>query len=128
MQAPLSRAEREQARLVEARNRWECSKEVEKQVVAKRETEKAAVAKQRQEGKDEQRQGAYTQHRRSLNADKLSKLPGMNKRLSKRQLMMKAEDWRRFQQDVGPEPTYSRSRRDSAVPFPVAQTSPDQLA
>ncbi|KAI5123774.1 hypothetical protein M0805_000363 [Coniferiporia weirii] len=118
LQAPLSEAEREQATLAAARNRWERSKEVERQVMVKKEAEKAAAAKQRQEEGDK-RPSAKPEHRRSLSADKLGKLPGASGPTSKRQSMLKVEDWRRYQQDTGTAgPAQPPSGRDPAVPFP----------
>lgn len=123
LQAPLTRAEREQTALADARGRWERSKEVEKQVMAKREAEKAAVVKQRQEDKDDRRQSSRAQHERSLSTDRLNKLPGTNERSGKRQSMLKVEDWRRFQQEADVEPTSPKAKRNANVPFPVAQAA-----
>ena len=117
LQAPLSQAEQEQARLAEARSRWERSKEVEKQVMAKKLAEKEAALKQRQ---DEKTKKQGEEHQRSLSADKLNRLPGAASS-SKRQSMMKVEDWRRYQQEVETSPARSKSpsKRDSTVPFPA---------
>ncbi|KAL5535599.1 hypothetical protein ACEPAF_3693 [Sanghuangporus sanghuang] len=122
LQAPLSQAEQEQARLAEARSRWERSKEVEKQIMEKKLAEKEAALKQRQEEKMKKQGEGY---QRSLSADKLNKLPGALTSSSKRQSMMKVEDWRRYQQEVGTSPARSKSptKRDSTVPFPAAQGS-----
>ncbi|THH06812.1 hypothetical protein EW145_g3823 [Phellinidium pouzarii] len=124
LQAPLSQAEREQAELAAARSRWEHSKEVERQVMTKKQAEKEVAAKQRREEKDEKRLSVNSQHQRSLSADKLGKLPGASGLTSKRQSMLKVEDWRRYQQDVEVmSPAQPSSRRDSVVPFPAAQAS-----
>lgn len=121
LQAPLSRAERDSAALADARSRWERSKEVEKQVMAKKLAEKEAALKQRQGDKDEKKAGQGASHERSLSADKLNRLPGASS-TSKRQSMMKVEDWRRYQQEVdAPSRSKSPPKRDSNVPFPVAQ-------
>lgn len=130
LQAPLSRAEREHAELSAARSRWERSKEIERQVMMKREAEKAAAAKQaekrRASGGDVLGIGSSPtkQHGRSLSAE-LGKIPGAGSGGSKRQSMLKVEDWRRYQQEM--EVTESSpegaSKRDSTVPFPAVQTS-----
>ncbi|KAH8120443.1 hypothetical protein DFH11DRAFT_1685736 [Phellopilus nigrolimitatus] len=124
LQAPLSRAEGEHAKLAEARIRWERSKEIERQVMSKKQAEKAAAVKQRLEEKEEKASGVkqqqQQQQQRSLSADKLGRLPGAS--TSKRQSMLKVEDWRRFQQETDVAgPAHPSSKRDSNVPFPAAQ-------
>lgn len=122
LQAPLIRAEREQAELEAARQRWERSKEIEKQVMSKKQAEKAAAAKQaekRRHSNDDRgkNEGASAGHQRSLSADKLAKITGPSGSGSKRQSTLKVEDWMRFQQESsGAE----GSRRSSDVPFPAA--------
>lgn len=124
LQAPLSQAEKEHAALAEARSRWERSKEVEKQVMAKKQAEKQAAVKQRQEEKEEQKLSTRDPHQRSLSADKLSKLPGSSS-TSKRQSMLKVEDWRRYQQEVETAGPMQPSVNRDSVAFPSAQASRD---
>ena len=124
LQAPLSKAEREQAELENARQRWERSKEIEKQVMAKKQAEKAAAAKQAEkrrhsnDDRNPKNAGDSHGHRRSLSADKLAKMsvPAPN---PKRQSTMKVEDWMRYQQEVGGS-SGQDSLRNSNVPFPAA--------
>ena len=125
LQAPLSRAERERAEVEAARQRWERSKTLEKQAMAKREAEKMAAAKDKKQkgGKGESsshpdRKTDKNQARRqSQSADLLVAQQGTVGSTSKRQSTMKVEDWRRYQHET---PGASSSRRDSNVPFPGA--------
>lgn len=132
MQRPLSEAEREQASLAEARARWERSKAAEKREASKRLAEKEAALKQRMEEREmREKDQKKNTHERSLSADRLGKLPSANVgSSSKRQSMLKVEDWRRYQQDTdqaGPAQAQAQapaaSRRDSNVPFPGAQNA-----
>lgn len=126
LQRPLTEAEREQAALGEARARWERSKAAEKRDAARRLAEKEAIMKQRLEEREHRaKDDKKHQHERSLSADHLTKLPGATVGSgSKRQSMLKVEDWRRYQQDAGQAgagQSQGASRRDSNVPFPGGQ-------
>ena len=128
LQRPLSEAEREQAALSEARARWERSKAAEKREASRRLAEKEAALKQRlDERENRAKDDKRHQHERSLSADRLGKLPGAGANggsTSKRQSMLKVEDWRRYQQDAeqpGSGQAQVASKRDSNVPFPAGQ-------
>lgn len=137
LQAPLTNAEKEQAELEAAKQRWERSKALEKEAVTKRQAEKAAQLEKRRRAEEEQeRSGSkrsppvggdsqQKQHSRSLSADRLAALGNISS--SKRLSTMKVEDWQRYQQEIErPSPVHSgsASRRDSRtlaadnVPFP----------
>jgi hypothetical protein len=130
LQAPLSQAEKEQAEIEAARNRWERSKAVEREAVTKRQAEKAALAKEAEKKRrsDEGQGGGRRSmtlkenvgHGRSLSADKLATLGTSSKRLS----MLKVEDWQRYQQDLemGPRPADAPA---SAIPFPKDRQPPN---
>lgn len=139
MQAPLTQAEKEQANLEAAKNRWERSKDIEKSVVTRRQAEQAALYakedKKRKTQDDREKTGrggkreslapndaGKGDHHRSLSADKLVALGTSSRRVS----TMKVEDWVKYQQDV-PERTPSTSKRQpravgpadqSPIPFP----------
>lgn len=137
LQAPLTQAEKEQADISEARNRWERAKNIEKQAVERRQAEKEQAVKERtRKSGDSPRLGRRTAsgedanakpgHRRSLSAELLSNIPGAQSS-SKRMSTLKVEDWQRHQQDAddeSPRPTRGRGqsstmpRRQSGVPFP----------
>jgi hypothetical protein len=141
MQAPLAQAEREQAELIAARNRWERSNAVEKEVVNRQLAEKAAAytkeAERRRKSDDLIGKGASRRsmtmkemgghkHSRSLSADKLAALGG-GTTSSKRMSTMKVEDWQKYQQEATTDrpPELSSARRDSrpmkgegGIPFP----------
>ena len=146
LQAPLTQAEKEQADISAARNRWERAKSAEKAAVEKRQAEKererAAAARRPGLGlglETGQQQGADgKKHRRSLSADMLAAVPGAQAS-SRRMSTLKVEDWQRAQQDAepgpsprqqqtstSPRPGHSRQgsatlpRRMSGVPFPDA--------
>ncbi|KAK7059062.1 hypothetical protein VNI00_001686 [Paramarasmius palmivorus] len=135
LQAPVTNAEKEQAELQAAKQRWERAKALEKEAVTKRQAEKAAQLEKRKKAEEEQerfgRKKSPTagdtlqkRHSRSLSADRLAALGSVssNKRLS----TMKVEDWQRYQQEVEAPvvaQSGSASRRDSRtlaadVPFP----------
>ncbi|KAH9837044.1 uncharacterized protein C8Q71DRAFT_796479 [Rhodofomes roseus] len=144
LQEPVTRAEKEQLEIAEAKARWERAKASEKQAVAKRQAEKAAAvskdaAKQHKSGEpagtsdkrksrtmeQQQQPGSSRQHSRTLSADILAHVPGTAS--SKRMSTMKVEDWQKHQQDVelGFRPEEQRaSRRRSAVPFPETHDRP----
>lgn len=137
LQGPLSKAEQEQAQLAAARTRWEKSKALERQAMAKRDAEKAALAgkqgsKRKPDGngdKSDKRlsktgEGRPGGHARSLSADQLARLAAPASS-SKRQSYMKVEDWQRYQSETEAAQAQDKfSKRDSAVPFPAAPRAP----
>ncbi|KAI0756712.1 hypothetical protein C8Q80DRAFT_1093039 [Daedaleopsis nitida] len=145
LQAPLTQAEKEQADISEARNRWERAKNIEKQAVEKRQAEKEQAVKERTRKSGESpRLGRRTAsgedvndkpgHRRSLSAELLANIPGAQSS-SKRMSTMKVEDWQRHQQDAddeSPRATHGRGasstmpRRQSGVPFPESSRERDR--
>ncbi|KAL0578736.1 hypothetical protein V5O48_003292 [Marasmius crinis-equi] len=136
LQGPVTNAEKEQADLAAAKQRWERSKQAEKEAVTKRQAEKAAQMERRRRGEDEAERsgrnkssgpsGNTKRHSRSLSADRLAALGGSTN--SRRLSTMKVEDWQRYQQEVEParppQGGGSGSKRDSrafnseSVPFP----------
>lgn len=145
MQAPVTKAEKEQAMLLAAKERWERAKEKEKVDTSKRRAEKAAAiskeAKKKTkgpeasggEGDSPQARGRTTgrqepggRHSRSLSAELLSALPRGTTSSSKRASQMKVENWQRNQLEEPAKPSTVRqgsmSNRQSAVPFPDAGT------
>ena len=121
LQAPLSQAIREQAELEAAKSRWERSKEVEKQVMARRDAEKAAAAKAAVKKKTRGDHEGQEADSRVLSADRLHRLPGGGPS-GKRQSMLKVEDWRRYQQEVVETPLQMKhSKSDSRIPFPASR-------
>lgn len=141
MQAPLSRAEKEQADLAAAKSRWERSKDIEKSVVTKRQAEQAALYaredKKRKTQDDREKTGKGGRrasatldevdrghHSRSLSADKVATIGGLVSS-SKRASTMKVEDWQKFQKEQSDRPAAgatskrdTRGKRSSEVPFP----------
>ena len=117
LQKPLSKAAEEEATLAEARERWERSKAVEKEAMAKRHAEKAAevdaklkerekvkrTSKSPDAGDPERRRSK----RGSLSLDGLNSLTGSG-RLS---TAAKVEEWQKAQQSNPPEER-RRSRRE----------------
>ncbi|KAJ7596904.1 hypothetical protein C8J56DRAFT_1021331 [Mycena floridula] len=130
LQRPLTTAERENADLETAKQRWERSKALEKEAVTKRQAEKAAMLEKRKRSEDDQERpgrkslGAErsrnARHSRSLSADKLGNPPNASKRLS----TMKVEDWKKYQQEVDAKP--SGGRRDSRAPVNADVPFPDR--
>ncbi|KAH7928519.1 hypothetical protein BV22DRAFT_1082819 [Leucogyrophana mollusca] len=139
MQAPLTQAEKEHAEIEAAKNRWERSRAVEKEQVARRQAEKAAqVAAREEKNKRQSVDGLGKRNSTLLDAGKTGERPppgalsadklaaiANNSASSKRQSMMRVEDWQRYQQDteLGVKPDRgSGSKRDSrasaTVPFP----------
>lgn len=116
MQDPVTAAQKEQADLAAAKERWDRSKALERDAVARRQAEKAALLERRKEGQpgrssaDGMRPKA--QHSRSLSADMLATLgSGVSNRKS---AALKVEDWQRYQQTTGAaEASGSARRRDS---------------
>ena len=131
MQAPLTKVERETAELVDAKQRWERAKALEKEAVTKRQADMAAaLAREEKKKKKDQRSGSGSgpelvpdsgkdQHTRSLSTDKLGTLPrGSMNPNSKRMSVMKVEDWKRSQlEQISPADDTSAKRRES-VPSP----------
>ncbi|RDB28626.1 hypothetical protein Hypma_015637 [Hypsizygus marmoreus] len=131
MQAPLTQAEKEQAELRAARQRWERNKALEKEAVTRRQGERAAQLEKRKRSEDEGERhprkslsptdARGRRHSRSLSHDRLAATGSSSKRLS----TLKVEDWQRYQHDieVGVRPdatvttgTGSSSRRESRTP------------
>ncbi|KAI0080288.1 hypothetical protein K474DRAFT_1704839 [Panus rudis PR-1116 ss-1] len=133
MQAPLTQAEKEQAELSEAKQRWERAKANEKLAVAKRQAEQAAAlnkdSKKKRKGDEPahsrgrslsppEAEGRPGRHSRALSADMLATIPNVSS--SKRMSTLKVDDWQKHQlKDLGsPSIEPSASKRRSAVPFP----------
>lgn len=130
LQAPLTNAEKEQAKVTAAKARWERSIATERQAVTKRQAERvAAQAKEARRRRSEeavqdgdntnkQLRAPVTRHTRSKSADKLGTMPIPTVRPSSARLStLKVEDWQRHQVVQGQAGT-TQTRRDSAVPFP----------
>ncbi|TDL28718.1 hypothetical protein BD410DRAFT_760259 [Rickenella mellea] len=121
LQEPLSKAEQEQAQLSAAKNRWERSKAVEKQVMARKEAEVVAKRKSEEGRNSTERRRSKSggeSHRRTLSADQLAKIPAIASS-SKRQSLLKVEDWQRHQTEADvPLNERHAERKDSGVPFP----------
>ncbi|KAH7910862.1 hypothetical protein BJ138DRAFT_1151899 [Hygrophoropsis aurantiaca] len=136
LQDPLTQAEKDHAKLVDAKSRWERSKAVEKEQVAKRQAEHAAHIAAREEKKRQSVDGLGKRNSTlldsakptsserpagGLSADKLAAIGGP---ASKRQSMMRIEDWQRYQQDVELGVKPDRNSRiykpdgSATVPFP----------
>jgi hypothetical protein len=114
IQAPLTEAEKQQAELEAAKQRWERSKALEREAVTKRQAEKAALLEKRKRSEDNgERSGRHSternrsRHSRTLSADKL----GVG---SKRLSTMKVEDWMNYQETAGGQGTSLQQ----GVPFP----------
>ncbi|KZS93098.1 hypothetical protein SISNIDRAFT_486029 [Sistotremastrum niveocremeum HHB9708] len=152
LQAPLSNAEREQAALEEAKSRWERSKAVEKDAVAKRQAEKAAALAKESAKEKEGPSGRKswrlskalgggsgskdTSAEQPLSADRVTSMASIealgNRRMSS---AMKVQQWQQAQITPSETPAESSSRpsrRDSrgftsesggAVPFPTPSQS-----
>ncbi|KIJ68563.1 hypothetical protein HYDPIDRAFT_24823 [Hydnomerulius pinastri MD-312] len=143
LQAPITQAEKEHAQLVAAKNRWERSRAIEKEVVGRRQAEKAAELEREEKTKGKSEDGLRGKRgstlldgakpgdrgsvANALSADKLAAINGPHASTSsKRQSMLRVEDWQRFQQDVeiGIRPELKSAKRDSralanaTVPFP----------
>ncbi|KAH7883489.1 hypothetical protein F5I97DRAFT_1929762 [Phlebopus sp. FC_14] len=138
LQAPITQAEKEHAEVEAAKSRWERSKAIEREVVSRRQAERAAELEREEKNKRksvdglEKRGSALREHDKAgerssnaLSADKLAAIGGPNgSSSSKRQSLLRVEDWQRSQQDVelGVRPDPRSSRRDTrgagGVPFP----------
>ena len=130
LQAPLTRAEKEEAELRAARQRWERNKVLEREAVTRRQAEKVAQLEKRKRAEDGGHGGRKTlsadiRHSRSLSHDKLAPFGSSSKRLS----TLKVEDWQKYQQDLemglrpagmlGAESGSARQPgASSGVPFP----------
>ncbi|EIW86823.1 hypothetical protein CONPUDRAFT_148869 [Coniophora puteana RWD-64-598 SS2] len=119
MQAPVTQLEQDHAKLEDAKSRWERSRAIEKQQVNKRHAEKAAQLakddKTRRQSGDVLNRGSTLVdlekgHRTSLSADKLAAIAA-NGSSSKRQSVLRVEDWQRRQQDTGTGAQAERSTR-----------------
>lgn len=131
MQAPLTQAEKEHAEVEAAKNRWERSRAIEREVVSKRQAEKAAQLEREEKGRRKPQDGQGKRgpgvgdsgktSSNALSADKLAVIGGGHASTSKRQSMMRVEDWQRHQQDVemGVRPRESRAMASATVPFPA---------
>jgi hypothetical protein len=142
LQAPITEAENQNANVEAAKLRWERSKANEREAVNRRQAEKAAELareeKERSRRKLEEGLGKKgpdddkNPDRRSkgISADKLAAIGGVNSTSSKRQSVLRVEDWQRNQQDVelGVRPDRSpgtkrdsralRAEANATVPFP----------
>jgi hypothetical protein len=93
LQEPLSSAEQERAQLEKAKERWNKSKEAEREAVARRQADKvAAQARDAQTRSSTDGQRKLDERARTLSADKLAALPGTSGS-SRRQSVLKVEDW-----------------------------------
>ncbi|GBE77820.1 predicted protein [Sparassis crispa] len=139
LQEPLTRAEKEQADIRDAKGRWEKAMAMEKQQVAKRRAEKAAALNKevgkRTKAAELEVSGRQSvtladsnrvpSHSRSLSVDVLASVPAPAS--SKRMSMMKVEDWQKHQQDLemGLRSVDDKaSKHKSGVPFPDFQERP----
>lgn len=151
LQAPLTEAEKQNADVEAAKRRWERSKANEREAVARRQAERAAelaqeekeIARRKSEdglGKMSPDDGKSPDRRaKGISAEKLAAIGGVASPSSKRQSMLRVEDWQRHQQDVelGVRPDRSPgAKRDSralraevnaTVPFP-GHSRPRDLA
>ena len=135
LQDPITQAQKEQADISEARNRWERAKNAEKQAMVKRQAEQEQAVKKEQKPGEGRRGGQSPtegKHRRSLSAELLANVPGATTS-SKRMSTMKVEDWQKNQIDAVAPATKPRggshtrtgsssmARRQTGVPFPEAE-------
>lgn len=143
LQNPITQAEKESADLAAAKSRWERSKAIEREVVGRRQAERAAELEREERTKhksddglgkrgsaliDTGRPGDRSSSANALSAGKLAAISGGPNvsNSSKRQSMLRVEDWQRYQHDVelGIRPDPRGSKRDSrtlvnaTVPFP----------
>ncbi|KAF8560262.1 hypothetical protein OG21DRAFT_1452153 [Imleria badia] len=139
LQNPITQAEKESADLAAAKSRWERSMAIEREVVGKRQAEKVAEREREERTKrklddgsgkrliDAGKPGDHSSSGNTLNADKLAAIGKPNaSSSSKRQSMLRVEDWQRHQHDVelGIRPDARGTKRDSrtvvnaTVPFP----------
>ncbi|KAF8140355.1 hypothetical protein EV363DRAFT_1393267 [Boletus edulis] len=142
LQNPITQAEKDSADLAAAKSRWERSMAIEREVVNRRQAEK--VAEREREEKEKRKSddgsgkrgsttgggkpGDRSHGANTLSAGKLAVAGGgpNASSTSKRQSMLRVEDWQRYQHDVelGIRPDPRGSKRDSrtlvnaTVPFP----------
>ncbi|KIK28364.1 hypothetical protein PISMIDRAFT_90851, partial [Pisolithus microcarpus 441] len=147
LQAPLTQAEKEHADVEAAKSRWERSRAIEREVVNKRQAEKAAQLEREEKGRRKLQDGSGKRasvpldsgkigdrSSTTLNAEKLAAVGGKASPSSKRQSIMRVEDWQRHQQDVemGVRPEASSSQQESrmmshaTVPFPGQSKTRDK--
>jgi len=151
LQAPITEAEKQNADIEAARLRWERSKANEREAVNRRQAERAAeLAREEKEmlrqksedglGKKDPGDNKVPDRRaKGISADKLAAIAGVSSTSSKRQSVLRVEDWQRHQQDVefGVQPERSpgakrdsralRTEMSATVPFP-GQSRPRELA
>jgi hypothetical protein len=122
LQGPLSSAERERAQLEQAKERWNRSKELERDAVTRRQAEKAAaVAKVSDPRKSSE--GLQNARPRTLSADKLAALPAQNTS-SRRQSVLKVEDWQAQRMSTVPAQAQETSRQQSSSRTVANATAP----
>lgn len=146
LQGPVTKAQKAQAELEAAKERWERAKEREKAATAKRRAEQAAAISKEAKKKskspepDENARGRSTgreehdaRQSRSLSADLLATLPRVNSTSNKRTSTLKVENWQRHQLEepkaapAAAAQQGSLSKRQSAVPFPDAGVLRDSM-
>jgi len=142
LQNPITQAEKESADLAAAKSRWERSMAIEREVVNKRQAEKVAEREREEKTKRKSDDGSgkrgpptgggkpgdRSHGANTLSAGKLAAAAGgpNASSSSKRQSMLRVEDWQRYQHDIelGIRPDPRGSKRDSrtlvnaTVPFP----------
>ena len=142
LQNPITQAEKESADLAAAKSRWERSMAIEREVVSRRQAEKVAEREREEKAKrksddglgkrgtmnDAGKSGDRGPSSNTLNAGKLATIGGAANASSssKRQSMLRVEDWQRHQYDIelGVRPDPRGTRRDprmpanATVPFP----------
>ena len=141
LQNPLTQAEKDSADLAAAKSRWERSMAIEREVVSRRQAEKAAELEREEKTKrkpadgsgkrgpgliDAGKPGDRSSSANVLSVDKLAAIKGGS--TSKRQSMLRVEDWQRYQHDVelGIRPDPRGSRRDSRAPANATVPFPGQ--
>lgn len=147
LQAPLTQAEKEEADIMAARQRWERNKVAEKEAFKRRQAEKTAQhEKERRKRSDDEgdrkglkplKQTEGRRHSRSLSHDRLGRTGSSSRRLS----TLKVEDWQRYQEEANyrAEATTSSgsgSKRDSrpllspgtGVPFPEGRRRSQRMS
>jgi hypothetical protein len=145
LQNPLTQAVKESADLAAAKSRWERSMAIEREVVGRRQAEKVAELEREEKGKrkpddgsgkrapaliDASRPGDRNSSANILSVDKVATIKGgVNaSSSSKRQSMLRVEDWQRYQHDVelGIRPNPRGSRHDSRTPANATVPFPGQ--
>ncbi|KAG6878656.1 hypothetical protein C0993_001179 [Termitomyces sp. T159_Od127] len=148
LQAPLTQAEKEEADIMAARQRWERNKAAEKEAFKRRQADKNAQyekerRKRPEDDGDRKGQKPVTRmegrrHSRSVSHDRLGRTGSSSKRLS----TLKVEDWQRYQEAEAnhrAEATTSSgsgSKRDSrpllsqstGVPFPEGRKRSQRMS